>query len=50
MKLCDVVIGLNNGEWNAIVSYENGKVTELHHADRDELFLAITKELDELED
>ena len=49
-KLCDIVIGQKNGEWAAIITYEDGKVTELHHADRDELFLAMSKELDDLED
>lgn len=49
MKICDINVGREGNEWVVVISHQSGKVTECRDVAFEEILLAITKEIDDLE-
>ena len=49
MILCNIEFGRNGNEWIAVITYAAGRVEVFRNTRLDEVILAVTKELEELE-
>ena len=49
MKICDINVGREGNEWVVVISHQSGKVTECRDIVFEEILLAITKEIVDIE-
>jgi len=46
--ICDIKVGRDGDEWFALISYTAGKVVEFREPVLEDIFLALTKEMEDV--
>ena len=48
MMICEIKVGRDGDEWIALISHTTGKVVEFREIILEDIFLAITKEMEDV--